>query len=51
MESQDAFDTALLGEVLEHFAHPETLLIQIHRLLQERWDVGCDGAVWVSSVL
>ncbi|MBT2284475.1 methyltransferase domain-containing protein [Paenibacillus polymyxa] len=29
------FDTVLLGEVLEHFAHPATLLIQIHRLLQE----------------
>ena len=29
------FDTVLLGEVLEHFAHPETLLLQVHRLLQE----------------
>ncbi|OAX50342.1 class I SAM-dependent methyltransferase [Paenibacillus sp. AD87] len=30
------FDTVLLGEVLEHFAHPETLLMNIHRLLQEK---------------
>nr|WP_154887288.1 methyltransferase domain-containing protein [Paenibacillus xylanexedens] len=29
------FDTVLLGEVLEHFAHPETLLSQVHRLLGE----------------
>ncbi|WP_458125823.1 class I SAM-dependent methyltransferase [Paenibacillus sp. Z3-2] len=27
------FDTILLGEVLEHFAHPETLLLQIYHLL------------------
>lgn len=30
------FDTVLLGEVLEHFAHPEKLLVQIHRLLHEK---------------
>ncbi|CAI6082604.1 Ubiquinone biosynthesis O-methyltransferase, mitochondrial [Paenibacillus sp. JJ-100] len=29
------FDTILLGEVLEHFAHPETLLTHLHRLLGE----------------
>lgn len=34
-KARTTFDTVLLGEVLEHFAHPETLLQQIHRLLQE----------------
>lgn len=34
-KTRTTFDTVLLGEVLEHFAHPETLLLQIHRLLQE----------------
>lgn len=28
------FDTVLLGEVLEHFSHPEVLLLQLHRLLR-----------------
>ncbi|OPG93944.1 SAM-dependent methyltransferase [Chryseobacterium mucoviscidosis] len=34
-KTRTTFDTVLLGEVLEHFAHPETLLQQIYRLLQE----------------
>ncbi|GGH55508.1 hypothetical protein GCM10008014_25190 [Paenibacillus silvae] len=34
-KARTTFDTVLLGEVLEHFAHPETLLLQIHHLLVE----------------
>jgi 2-polyprenyl-6-hydroxyphenyl methylase/3-demethylubiquinone-9 3-methyltransferase len=34
-KARTTFDSVLLGEVLEHFSHPETLLLQIHRLLQE----------------
>lgn len=34
--SSESFDTIILGEILEHFSHPDRLLAQAHRLLKKR---------------